>query len=267
MPDIVALAGPAKKSRRKLAAFLLAVIALLGLMFAVLIWTSRPEASPQFTWLNPAQVSISTRAGPLQRLRWWVSRVASPLKRLFPSRPTITVSADMTGIPGDAGKNINIGTPVGTNADGTVARILTESELATFREWQKSVDGYSVSYVARVITSAGEPASMARGQSIPILSKDGQVTNAWVGLQVDVHPRVSSGAIRLMAGLVDTELKAGSTNGVAILTNAAVCSMTTIPNGGALVCRLGASERDRGTNYWITFQATATDRNGARIKP
>lgn len=242
-------------------------IALLMLLFLALLWTSRPEASPQFTWLNPAQVSIGTRAGPLQRLRWWASRTVGPLKRLFPSRPTVALSVDMAGIPGDAGKDVNIGTPVATNTDGTVARILTETELATFREWQKSLEGYSVSYVARVITSAGSQGQVARGQSIPILSKDGQLTNAWVGFQVDMLPRMVSGAVRLRAGLVDAEVNPGSTNGVAIVTNAAVCAVATIPNGGALVCRLGASGRDRGTNYWVTFMATATDRNGVRIKP
>jgi hypothetical protein len=178
----------------------------------------------------------------------------------------MSIGANMTGIPEEASRRIVIGPPLATNANGTLAWLLSEGDLASLRQQFGHVQNLASFPGGRITTFTGTQAAMTVGGQSPLNAKTGSVSNLLVGMQMDMTARIEFRSIRLVASFVSTDLSLSGSNAYSVVTNASVCASALCPNGGALVCNIPGTDQNHGTNFWIIISTTATDSKGVKIR-
>ena len=151
-----------------------------------------------------------------------------------------------------------VGAASWTNEAGTRAWILSHSELDELRQRLKTLNGVDLVNAPGVTVADGTSASVSVGQTHP-------PTFAFVGITVDVTPKIASHHFQLAMSAVCTELNQ-STATSPIRTNLSAACRVSLPNAGGILIK-GPDTRDKNaTNYWLILSPTAIDAYGKPIK-
>jgi hypothetical protein len=248
---------PPKRHRLKA---LIGVLAT-GLTVVVLVLALRGRSSPGLVWMTPADFARATHGGILTQLKYKVVRLLGPVARWFPrSKTQIDLSATLVSLSSNSGEVAVPGLSVGTNADGMVAWILAEREFGSLMRQLKTNAGVSVMNQARITTSDRGQAQVFNGVKLP---QTGSTT--WVGTRIDVLPKVTARAIRLLVALEWTEALQPPVI-VGVRTNFTTSCSAVVPNAGSLVILGSDVEKRGGRNCLLIVRPTATDSLGRRIK-
>jgi len=148
-----------------------------------------------------------------------------------------------------------------TNADGTRAWILLPQEFVDFKNRLKKMPGTEVENTMRVTTYDGGQAQISTGSTAT------GARRGFIGLPVNVLPKIRRGSFNLIVGAASTEdVPAAVSNGSGVRTNVDFACSVLIPNGGGLVVDGGKTGEASTTNHWLVISAVAVDAKGNPIK-
>jgi hypothetical protein len=250
-----------EQSKRHRPKTILGILAFALVVLFIVALTLPGRPSPALVWMTPADFARAARGGMLTDLKYKVARLLGPAIRWFRGPQTqIALSATFVALSPDSAE-LNIpGLPVGTNAGGMAAWILAESESTHWMQHLKTNAGASIMNQARITTFDKGQAQVFNGAKLPQAA-----SNTWVGTKIDVLPKVTSRAIRLMVALEWTEALLTPAS-VGVRTNFATGCSVIVPNAGSLVILSRDGEKRGGTNCLLIVRPTAIDSRGNRLK-
>jgi hypothetical protein len=235
----------------------------VGIFATALIAIRTRKTAPEQTllWLNPSQYTSATSPGPVTRLKYKVMNLTSPLwQRFRRAKKQVLVEAQFEAIPAGVGEPPGLGPPFATNSDGTLAWILSPSNLTNFQSFLHETPLVGHLGRPRIQTIDGMQAGVFMGNAAPNVGRG--------GVGVDVTATIVSPAIRLLVKAQATEpAESGPGSPVPLKTNLTVACRVLVPNGGALALRTGNPKDSSGTNHWLIISPTAMDARGKPIQP
>lgn len=244
-----------RKSWRKLA---LASLILLFLVAIVVVLIAPRPSNDKFSWLTPAQLAEAANGGFLGRVKARLRWVITPFRRFFRPkvRTLLTFKANFFALPAGSVNSFDLGTNAPVSSDGKRAWILSESELASFQDRLKNTRDVTRVSSPTMSTVDGVRSRMSIGNTVPVGG-----TMAFVGLSVDLFPKLKGESFKLLIGATSTATNTSSPP--ILVTNFSIGCQASIPNSGALVIDAGNS----GTNHYLmVFLPQLTDANGKPIK-
>lgn len=220
-------------------------------------YKTAPETN--FVWLDQGQFARQMQPGRLKRLYYKVVNLTAPVWQRFRRPKThIEIKAKILAVHGVTTGELGISAAVATNETGAQVWILSPSDLDDLRQRLKTANGIDVVNAASIITADGQPASLAAGHGHP-------KTSAWIGVTLNVDPKVASHKFQLAMSANYTESNDDIAN-APISTNLSAACRVRLPNAGGVMIA-GPEPRDlNGTNYWLILSATAIDGFGKPIK-
>ncbi len=229
-------------SKLQIAGFVSAILLLVVIL--VLVFTSL--SASKVVWLTPAELARSTQPGPFTTFKQKVRNLAGPLwHRLRRTPRQITISSSLLTISSTTVKQISLGSPATTNANGMRAWILTPTESTELQQQLKTNSGAILLGNPSIMTLNGGQARLVVGNTAAMVGTPRTATT------VDLIPKVVSGAVKVTIAATSIENAMPSGNAQAVKTNFAVACQAVIPNGGSLVLDSG-SPKDGSTNsYWL----------------
>lgn len=249
---------PPSPRRKALRPFVAALFALLALLVIILLLLLRPEPSGKISWMTPAQMNFAATGGVLGRVKTRLEWLIHPFRRYIQRKPRaeIMLNATFYSLPADSTNSFDLGAAASINADGKRAWILPDTELPSFRKRLESTRGVTPLSSPRMTTVDGMRSEMSIGNTIPIGG-----TMSFVGLSIDLFPRISKDNLNLLIAATSTETN--SSHPPILRTNLSLACRASVPDAGALVLDAGNS----GTNhYWLLLAPSLIDPAGNPIK-
>lgn len=235
--------------------FTFAILATVIVGLAIALKNRAPEAN--LVWLDPARFARQIRPGPFKRLYYRALNFAAPVLQHF-RRPkkTILVNSQILAVHGATVSQLGLGNPTGTNATGAQVWICPEFERT--QRQLKTMKGVDVVNAPRIMVGDGTAASISCGNTYP-------KTGAFVGVTVDVAPKIVSHQLQLPMNVVYSELN-GDSSANPIRTNLSAACRILVPNAGGILITSPEAQNRSGTNYWLILSAAAVDGLGKTIK-
>jgi hypothetical protein len=252
---------PALPQRRPLK-LALAGIVLAGLVLLVIVLFFRmAHPKSKLTWLTPAELARVTRIGTFTRLKYKVMNLTAPLWQRWIKPIRINIHSTLFKILDEAAQQLVLPLPEGTNANGLRAWILSPAELIALQQCIKSNPGISSVSKSSLLTSAGIQSKVSVGNPLTP-----GTNSAFVGLTVDMVPKIAAGSISLMVATLSTEAVNSAGNQQTVLrTNFTATCRAFLPSAGGLLMEGGTAEKDNGPRYWFLTAPTAVDARGNAI--
>jgi hypothetical protein len=212
------------------------ILACIGLLLVAPMDHAADGEGPSITWLPLIQASPPSK---IAQLREDILTFLEPLRRKLLGDPAVIVATAyfVTVPPADAGKSV-FPSATATNADGTVACVLSSTQFSSLHQRLQSTEGVDQLAAARVGSLEGRRARISSTGSVLI---DG--TNANYGQIVDLVHYVSG--INILMRVIG-EVTEAVTNAVAATAGAPTRESVSIkamlqsalqvavPNGGAV---------------------------------
>jgi len=219
----------------------------------------------------------------------WVAPLLEPFLR---NHPRIQLLSTTKNLPSVSNVRTILGEPISTNSDGSIAWILSPSDLEAFTQELKATTEAKTLSSSAISTRSGMQCVMLSGTSVPAFVRvpplegtqassiqpvSASSTNSQgpskfidVGFRIDVTPKSVSGLIRLPLTASSTSQSTWTiTNGVAvpvIETNYFVACRALVPNAGALVISCTVTNAAQPEYRLLIFAPTLIDAKGQPIK-
>src|SRR6267142_3181694 len=232
--------------------FAIAAACLMAVIVVAIISSNHAPPEPNFVWLDQSQFARQMQPGRLKLLYYKVVNFTAPVWQRFRRPKThIEIKAKILAVHGVTSGDLGIGTAMATNESGAQVWILSPSELEDLRQRLKTASGIDVVNAASIITADGQPASLAAGHGHP-------KTSAWIGVTLNVDPKVASHQFQLAMSANYTE----SNDDIAstpICTNISAACRVRLLNADGVLIASPVSKDLYGTNYWLILSTTAID--------
>ncbi len=231
----------------------------LLLLMVALVASYKTTPKTNFVWLDQRQFASQMQPGLLKILYYKFVHLTAPVWQHFRRPKTqIHIASKFLAVHGLSAGELGIGTAMATNESGAQVWIFSPSELGDLRRRLKTANGIEVMNSPSVITVGGQPASLAAGHAHP-------KTSAWIGVTLNVDPKVVSHQFQLALSANYTE-SSDDTATASIRTNLSAACRVWLPNAGGVMVA-GPESRDLNrTNYWLILSAIAIDGAGNPIK-
>jgi hypothetical protein len=247
--------SPTKRSRIW---FIIAASCLIVVMVAV-VASYKTEPKTNFVWLDQRQFARQMQPGRLKRLYYKFVHLTAPVWQHFRQPKTqIHIASKFLAVHGVTTSELSIGTAIATNESGAQVWIFSPSELEDFRQRLKTANGIEVMNAPSVVTVGGQPASLAAGHAHP-------KTSAWIGVTLNVEPKVVSHQFQLADSANYTESREDTAT-PSVRTNLSAACRVWLPNAGGMMIAAPESRDLNGTNYWLILSTKAIDGSGNPIK-
>ncbi len=249
---------PVSHRRRVGVGILIFVLGILATVIVGIVIASKnraPEA--ELVWLDPAQFTRQMRTGSLKGLYYKTLNFAAPLLQHFRQpRKVILLKSQFLAVHGATVSELGLDGPTGTNATGALVWICPEFEKV--QRQLKTIRDVELVNAPSITVGEGTAASLCCGNSDP-------KTGIFVGVTLDVAPKIVSHRLQLPMSAVYSELDAGS-QANPIRTNFSAACRVLLPNAGGILIISPDTNNNNGTNYWLMLSATAIDGHGKAIK-
>jgi len=236
-----------------------AAACLVVVIVVAIISSNHTPPEPNVVWLDQGLFARQMQPGRLKRLYYKVVNLTAPVWQRFRRPKThIEIKAKILAVHGVTTSELGISAAVATNETGAQVWILSPSDLDDLRQRLKTASGIDVVNAASIITVGGQPASLAAGHGHP-------KTSAWIGVTLNVDPKVVSHQFQLAMSANYTESNDDIANAPICTNISAACRVRLLNAGGVLIAS-PVSKDLYGTNYWLILSTTAIDGFGKPIK-
>jgi type IV secretory pathway VirJ component len=231
----------------------------LILLMVALVASYKTTPKANFVWLDQRQFASQMQPGRFKMLYYKFVHLTGPVWQHFRRPKTqIHIASKFLAVRGVTTSELGIGTAMATNETGAQVWIFSPSELGDLRQRLKTASGIEVMNAPSVVTVGGQPASLAAGHPHP-------KTSAWIGVTLNVDPKVVSHQLQLVMSANYTE-SSDDTPTASIRTNLSAACRVQLPNAGGVMIADPESRDLNRTNYWLLLSATAIDGLGNPIK-
>jgi hypothetical protein len=241
------------------------VIAAVCLVVAIvtIISSNKPNAEPNFVWLDQRQFARQMQPGRLKRLYYKVVRFTAPVWQHFRRPKTqILITSKILAVRGVTTSQLDIHEAMATNGTGAQIWLLSPSQLADLGKRLKTVNGIDVVNAPRLITTDGEGASIFVGHAQPQTLEPQTLVS--IGICLDLSPKIVAHQLQLAMNAVYTDENDGPA--MPIRTNLSATCRVTLQNAGGMLMSSPLPKDLNGTNYWLILCPTAIDGSGKPIK-
>ena len=243
---------------------IIAAVCLLVVIVAI-VALKNPAPGPQLQWLDQTQFARQMQPGRLKRLYFKIVHITAPVWQRFrkPKTP-IRISSEFLAFHGLFSGDLGIGAAMATNKTGAAVWILSPAELDDLRERLKTVNDFAVVSAPSIFVADGTPASIRVAWPGP---SRGPISggNVFVGVTLDVNPKILSRELQLAVSAVYTEPNEGSFVDP-IRTNISAACRVRLSNAGGVLISSPVSKDLNGAKYWLILSPIAIDRFGKPIK-